>query len=108
VEFFDEIKESRMKIKNINGTVDNTCKCGTWLYHWKNFSDRSIPIYYPVFGCNNKPEVGAHVQKDDSIDSGWYIVPLCKVHNGQTGMSLNISDSIILVSANVSATCGKK
>lgn len=97
-----------MKIKNINGTADNTSKCGSWLYHWENFSDRSIPDYCPVFGCNNKPEVGAHVQKDDSTDSGWYIVHLCKDHNGQPGMSLNISDSIILVSANVSATCGRK
>ncbi len=40
-------------------------------------------------------------------DSNWYIIPLCKTHNGEKGKSLIISDNIKLVSANVSETCGK-
>ena len=97
-----------MKVKNINGTSDNTCKCGSWLDHWKNFSGQSVPTYCPEEGCIQNPEVGAHVQKDSSADSSWYIVPLCKIHNGQTGQSIAISESVRLVSANVSSTCGKK
>jgi hypothetical protein len=27
-----------MTVYNINGTSDNTCKCGSWLAHWKNYS----------------------------------------------------------------------
>ena len=96
-----------MKVKNINGTRDNTCKCGSWLDHWKTFSGQSVPTYCPEEKCTQKPEVGAHVQKDSSTDDSWYIIPLCKTHNGETGESLTVSDSVTLVSANVSKTCGK-
>ena len=74
-----------MKVKNINGTSDNTCKCGSWLDHWKKFSGQSLPTYCPETKCIQKPEVGAHVQKDSSTDSSWYIVPFCKTHNGGNG-----------------------
>ena len=97
-----------MKVRNINGTSDNTCKCSSWLNHWEKFSGQAIPTYCPEKTCTQKPEVGAHVQKDSSTDNSWYIVPLCKKHNGETGKSLEISDSVKLASANVSNTCGKK
>ena len=96
-----------MKVNNINGTGPNTCKCGSWLDHWKKFSGQSLPAYCPEVNCTQKPEVGAHVQKDSHYDTNWYIVPLCKACNGKTGKSLEISDSVKLVSANVSETCGK-
>lgn len=95
-----------MKVKNINGTTSNICKCGSWLQHWKNFSGQSLPYYCPVMGCTRRPEIGAHVQKDNSSDTKWYIVPFCYVHNAQTYGSLEINDDIKLVSANVSETCG--
>jgi hypothetical protein len=56
--------------------------------------------------CFEKPELGAHVQKDGSQDDAWYIVPLCKKHNNQIGATLTISDSVTFVPANVSETCG--
>lgn len=96
-----------MKVKNINGTSDNTCKCGSWLEHWKKFIGQPLPTYCPEIKCTQKPEVGAHVQKDNSTDSSWYIIPLCKSHNGQTGGTIEISDGTKLASANVSETCGK-
>lgn len=97
-----------MRVNNINGTSQNTCKCGSWLDHWKNFSGQPLPTHCPESSCIRKPEVGAHVQKDSVIDKGWYIVPLCKTHNSETNKSLTISDSVKLVSANVSETCDKK
>jgi len=96
-----------MKVTNINGTSENTCKCGSWLEHWRKFSKQSLPSYCPEKACIKKPEVGAHVQKDGSTDKNWYIIPLCKDHNGERGKTLEVSDSIALVSANVSETCGK-
>jgi len=96
-----------MKVKNINGTSDNTCKCDSWLDHWKNFSGQSLSKHCSEKSCIEKPEVGAHVQKDSYTDTDWYIVPLCKTHNGETGESLDIVDSVKLVSANVSETCGE-
>lgn len=95
-----------MKVKNINGTSDNTCHCGSWMDHWKKFGGQSIN-YCPVENCLAKAEVGAHVQKEGSAENRWFIIPLCRKHNGETGQSLNIGDAWPLVSANVSETCGK-
>jgi len=96
-----------MKVKNINGTSGKTCKCGSWLDHWKKFSGQPLSKWCSEKNCTQKPEVGAHVQKDSSVDDNWYIVPFCYTHNGETGKSLEIVDSVELVSANVSETCGK-
>ncbi len=96
-----------MRVNNINGTSENTCKCGSWLSHWKKFGGNSVPNYCPEEKCTAAPEVGAHVQKDNSSDGSWYIIPLCKTHNGQTNKSLIVNDYIKLVSANVGQTCGK-
>ena len=96
-----------MKVTNINGTSDNKCKCDSWLDHWKKFSGQSLPTYCPEVKCIKTPEVGAHVQKENSTDNSWYIIPLCKDHNAEKGKSLEISDTTKLVSANVSETCGK-
>jgi hypothetical protein len=95
-----------MRVNNINGTSYNTCKCGTWLNHWKRFSRQAVPVYCPEATCIKKPEVGAHVQKDSSTNRSWYIIPLCSEHNSKTGRSLDIGDGTTLVSANVSQTCG--
>lgn len=95
-----------MKVNNINGTSQNKCNCGSWLAHWERFTGESIPAYCPELGCMQKPEVGAHVQKDGSTDRNWYIIPLCNTHNKQVGGSLIVSD-ISLASANVANTCGK-
>ena len=95
-----------MRVNNINGTSSNTCKCGSWLEHWKKFSGESIPTFCPVTDCTEKPQVGAHVQKGGLLDRNWYIIPLCQKHNKETGESLTVDDSITLVSANVSNTCG--
>lgn len=97
-----------MKVRNINGTSDNSCSCGSWLDHWKKFSGQSIPSYCPTDKCLNKPEVGAHVQVDSYYDSNWYIIPLCKTCNAQKNKDLIVSDYVKLVSANKSETCGKQ
>ena len=33
-----------MKVKNLNGTSQRTCKCGSWLKHWEKFSGRSAEL----------------------------------------------------------------
>jgi len=94
-----------MRVKNIEGTSQNACKCGSWLDHWKKFSRQALPQHCSEKSCTKKPEVGAHVQKDSS-DTSWYIVPLCNGHN-QKVASLELVDSVALVPANVSLTCGR-
>ena len=96
-----------MRVNNINGISDNACKCGGWLGHWKKFSGQPLTTFCPQVTCVQRATVGAHVQKDNSGDSSWHIVPLSTTHNGKKGQSLDISDNVNLVSANVSETCGK-
>ena len=96
-----------MRVNNINGSTQNTCSCGSWLEHWRRFSRQLLPSQCPEERCIEKPDVGAHIQKDSHTDSSWYIIPLCKNHNAETGKSLTVSDSIALVPANISETCGK-
>lgn len=93
-----------MLVRNINGTSDLKCKCGSWLDHWKNFS-KSSAASCTAIGCMKTDLVGAHVQKDSAYDNSWYIVPLCNHHNQATA-TLTISDATILVSANRGSTCG--
>jgi len=94
-----------MKVKNLNGTSNNICKCGSWLQHWNNFSGQTANRCV-VNHCTNDPEVGGHVQKDSLLDQNWYIIPICKSCNGKSGQDLYIDDAVNLVSANVSKTCG--
>lgn len=91
------------KIKNINGTSDNICKCGSWLRHWERFSDR--PATYCGEGrCTEKATIGSHVQKADSTDNDWYIIPLCELHNA---CKEELEVASILVPANRKETCEK-
>lgn len=93
-----------IKVRNINGTSDYKCKCGSWLDHWKNYSRQEIPTYCSEATCTGKDLVGAHVQKDSFFDNNWYIIPLCNKHN-QSSSSLSVVDSTTFVSANRSETC---
>lgn len=84
-----------MKIKNINGTSHNTCSCGSWLKHWEKFSGLTA-TYCNEVKCRNKDLVGAHIQKANSTDNDWYILPLCNFHNQSSG-ELEVTDSYKLV-----------
>ena len=94
-----------MKVKNINGSSQSTCSCGSWLKHWEKFSGQTI-IYCPAGNCRNTDLVGAHVLKANSQDQKWYIYPLCKKHNHHIG-ELEVFNSYKLVSANKKETCEK-
>ena len=99
------MKGENMKIRNINGTSQATCACGSWLKHWEKFSGQTV-MYCPVDQCVRKDLVGAHVQKDGGFDNDWYIYPLCSAHNQSTGV-LDVSATYSLVSVNKKETCEK-
>lgn len=100
-------RKTKMKVTNVNGTSQHACSCGSWLDHWKKFSRQSV-TYCAVNTCVGKDLVGAHVQKDDSADQSWYILPLCTKHNSEKAKSLEVGIVYQLVSANIAETCGKK
>lgn len=79
------------------------CACGNWLKHWERFSSVKSPCC-AADGCNLPATNGAHIQKAESEDMDWYVIPLCKQH-GENEQELIIDDEHKLVSANVSLTC---
>lgn len=91
------------KIKNINGTTENHCCCGSWLKHWEKGNEKKASTC-AALGCYKQATDGAHVQIDGSVDNSWYIVPLCHEHNMYKG-SLIVFEP--LISANKSLTCEK-
>ncbi len=93
-----------MKVKNINGTSQNRCSCGSWIQHWRNYSGQTATVCRAK-GCSGTNLVGAHVQKEVSYDNNWYIVPFCHTHNMASG-SVELVSGTNLVSANKSKTCG--
>lgn len=93
-----------MKVKNINGTSQNSCSCGSWLQHWRNYSGQQANICRAA-GCSRSDLAGAHVQKDVNYDNNWYIVPFCTMHN-RTSDTIELVAGTVLVSANKKATCG--
>lgn len=93
-----------MQIKNLVGTSDNKCKCGSWLNHWENYAKKPS-LFCSVNGCNEMAEVGAHVQTVGFSDQNWYIVPFCHKHN-KTSETFDVGNTT-LVFANVSVTCGE-
>lgn len=94
-----------MKVKNLNGTSTNKCKCGSWLAHWERFSGKKA-VKCAVKNCNNKAVSGGHVQLAISTDHSWYIIPLCIECNNNRATILTIHDNVPPVPANISETCG--
>ena len=106
--FFKKIKDGEsMKVKNLIGSSDNTCFCGSWLEHWKIYNEggRKNKLRCSAKDCNGLAEVGAHVIKYNTNDRSRYIVPLCKACNCRSDV-FDIGDTP-LASANVAATCGE-
>lgn len=93
------------RVKNINGTSQNKCSCGSWLKHWERFSGQ-LALLCIEKNCLNMDLVGAHVQKAGAYDSKWYIIPLCNSHN-KSKEELEINDNYQMVSANKVETCEK-
>lgn len=65
------------KVKNLNDTFDRIPSTGnSWRQFWEDKSGKKFDKCGRR-GCTEKATDGAHVQKADSDDRHWYIVPLC-------------------------------
>jgi hypothetical protein len=93
------------KIKNLNGTSEKDCKCGSWYNHWKKHSGQTTD-FCQAKDCTKTDLVGAHVKKVGGTDNASYIYPLCKTHNASTE-EMEVSDTYEFVSANTKETCEK-
>ena len=93
-------------VRNIHGTTNLRCSCGSWLKHWKKGA-KSYRATCAVRGCSSEAEVGAHViSVDKRTDRQWWIAPFCKKHNHPNNESrMFLNSRITLVSANKNITC---
>lgn len=95
-----------MKVKNVKGTSERSCKCGSWLEHWNKFNNGQVANICRVKGCSNRDIIGAHVKKINKNDNKEYIVPFCNMHNQQSYPKwIELVSSTNLVSANKQKTC---
>jgi len=94
-------------VKNINRIEPALCQCGSWLRHWRNFSNGAMPNFCAEATCLDKPTVGALVQTDRTTDRSWYVIPLCGEHAKATH-PLRVADITCFVPADISATCGRQ
>lgn len=75
---------SYVNVKNLNGTSGRLPDgASSWKEYWENETGRKFGRC-SCKGCGNTAEVGAHVQKSNSSDRKWYIVPLCKGDNNKS------------------------
>jgi len=72
-----------MKVKNVKGTYEPSCKCGSWIQHWRNFNKGQSAAICTAKGCSKTVTVGAHVKKTTAGDNKEYIVPFCTTYNRQ-------------------------
>ena len=104
--------DKKVYVKNLNGTSEKECECGSWLRHWLNFNSMAtatIPSICPSCGKEMKwtDVVGAHVKKENTIDNNWYIIPLCKKCNSKNSDETFEVDDIGFARANTNETCKK-
>ena len=92
-----------MEVKNRNRTTGLSCRCGSWIAHWRNFT-RQTATRCRAVGCGRTDIVGAHVIKCNSNDGRTFIVPFCNYHNQQEGC-IDINSGTDLVPANRNNTC---
>lgn len=86
-------------VRNVRGTSDRKCRCGSWLLHWDN-ETKSNRATCSVVPCGNDATLGAHVQILDNRTSGQHwIVPMCDGHN-RLDDDLWLDGRVTLVSAN--------
>ena len=103
---FQVHRRKPLRVRNLNGTTQAVCSCGSWLVHWENFSGK-IAMDCSLSHCRRTATVGGRVQKASPTDKTWYIIPLCDECNQKRGRDLLIPDSIVLISADVEETCAK-
>ncbi len=90
-----------MKVKNVSGSSRFPKPTGfdSWLDYWEYHSKKNA-YFCSASGCFRKDLVGAHVQKANSTDNKWYIVPLCSGCNQRTD-TFDVSAELIPVPSNL-------
>jgi len=88
-------------VKNVNGSSRFSAPAGydSWLDYWEKQTGEKA-YYCSALDCNNTDLVGAHVQKANSDDRSYYIVPLCNACNQREG-NFYVSAKLVPVPSNL-------
>ncbi len=102
-------RENGNSIRNMTGTSALSCRCESWLEHWKTYVGSASAGQCAVAGCTGEAEVGAHVElyKVANEKSKTYIAPMCRGHNSQHAAEFRTKPGHVLAIGNVANTCGK-
>lgn len=89
-----------MRVKNVNGSGRFSAPVGyrSWLDYWEKKTD-SKAIFCSASNCFGGNLVGAHVQKANSTDNSWYIIPLCSSCNQRID-TFEVSGTLVPVPSN--------
>lgn len=102
--------DGSITMKNLSGTAERNCKCGSWLEHWKKFAGVAATPKCHVQACEATAEVGAHValpnMRAEELRKLHFIAPMCKMHNGSAGAEFKSKVDAVFVSADKAITCG--
>lgn len=90
-----------MWVKNIIGSSRFPKPTGytSWLAYWEAQTGYKA-FFCSADGCTRTDLVGAHVQKANSDDKKWYIVPLCTSCNQRTD-TFNVTATLVPVPSNL-------
>ena len=86
-----------MLVKNVNGSgrFDPPAGYSSWLHYWEVKTGRKVS-FCTTSDCWFMDLVGAHVQKANSDDKAWYIVPLCNSCNHRTD-TFEVTETLVPV-----------
>lgn len=98
-----------MRVKNLNNTSGKCCACGSWTKHWYEYAGaRGTPQRCGTKGCENEPQVGAHVKEVGTGHHRHYIAMLCRACNNRFGQELDLRGYVKLAPANIRETCSPR
>ena len=92
------------RVKNVNGSSHfaNPAGYDSWLDYWEDKSGKTAKRCSAtdchLLGRSNL--VGAHVQKVNSYDNNWYIVPLCRGCNNRTD-EFYVEETLVPIPSNL-------
>ncbi len=89
-----------MRVKNVNGSGRFSAPAGyrSWVEYWAKKTG-SKSFFCSASNCFSSNLVGAHVQKANSTDNRWYIIPLCSSCNQRTD-TFEVSGTLVPVPSN--------
>jgi len=86
-----------MEVENINGIQTGDREGPRLLALWEEQSGQPLPFYCAEARCVCESVEGALVQRANTEDNRWYIVPLCREHGALKGQRIMIMNTMPLV-----------